>query len=225
MYQSEKGIFTTTLYEQEPAGPASVFSYNIVSDALEGLGDLMAESQNTKANLVAESVITFGVKDFGQQPYQPYSNGYLPLYALMIQGLIEYLMSYSRLIYSTFPNPPASCLRTVSGSVNYEDLGWFVQLIDIAYMIPVTLANGAALYVILRAMQFAKAHKYPSPYGPRKVKYDLKPGQTFPDEWKTQIALNPITLFKDIAKENDFRGKVANIGESGAETALDAVTP
>ena len=95
MYESTRGIFTTTpstLFEQEPVGGASsAFTSPIMTYALQGLSNLMSEGQNTQANLVAESVITFGVKDFYQQPMQR-SDTYLRLYGLMIQGIVEYLV-------------------------------------------------------------------------------------------------------------------------------------
>ena len=95
MYESTKGIFTTTpstLLAHEPTGNAlSVFITPVMTYALQGLGNLMREGQNSQANLVAESVITFGVKDFNQQPEQQ-SDTYLRLYGQMIQGIVEYLV-------------------------------------------------------------------------------------------------------------------------------------
>ena len=95
MYESTRGIFTTTpstLLTLEPAGDAlSVFTSPIMTYVLQGLSNLMSEGQNLQANLVAESVITFGAKDFKQQPDQR-SDTYLRLYGLMIQGIVEYLV-------------------------------------------------------------------------------------------------------------------------------------
>ena len=95
MYESGKGIFTTTpstLLAHEPAGSASsVFTSPVMTYTLQGLSNLMSEGQNSQANLVAESIITFGVKDFNQKPDQR-SDTYLLLCGLMMKGIVEYLV-------------------------------------------------------------------------------------------------------------------------------------
>ena len=84
-YQSSPGIFsaqapTTNFTNAYPA---------LIERVLVGLGGLIQQAQNLQVNLVAESVITFGVKAFRLQPYEQHPQ-YLRLYEAMIQGIIEY---------------------------------------------------------------------------------------------------------------------------------------
>ena len=68
--------------------------------------------------------------------------------------------TYSRLIYSTYPNPPPSCIRTVTGSASYIVLGWFASGDNIGYLMPMTLVNIAALCLLIRALYHAKSGGY-----------------------------------------------------------------
>ena len=61
----------------------------LIAYALVGLAGVISEAQNRQANLVAESVITFGVKSFGL-PSDKQHPKYLELYQSMIQGILEY---------------------------------------------------------------------------------------------------------------------------------------
>jgi hypothetical protein len=84
-YQSAPSIFSSS-------GPKATFATTtpgLMELALGGLGAVIWEGQNIKSNLVAESVITFGVKDFQLQPYEQ-NEKYLRLYEAMIKGIIEY---------------------------------------------------------------------------------------------------------------------------------------
>ena len=63
---------------------------------------IVTESQGMAANMVAESVITSGVKSFGLSPYVQ-NPQYLRLFEAMLQGMIEYQVSVE------------SWLRVVSG--------------------------------------------------------------------------------------------------------------
>ena len=83
-YQSTEHIFTT-------AGltvTSSIALSTHINNALIGLGEIISEGQNSKGNLVAESVFTFGVKSFGVLPQQ--NSLYLQLFGQMIQGILEY---------------------------------------------------------------------------------------------------------------------------------------
>ena len=84
-YQSTRGIFSAT--ELNATSPIA-FS-ELLGHALVGLGEIISEGQNFQANLVAESVITFGVKSFNLPPHQ-LNDTYLRLYEKMIQGILEY---------------------------------------------------------------------------------------------------------------------------------------
>jgi hypothetical protein len=47
------------------------------------------EGQNIQSNLLAESIIAFGINDFHLQPYAR-NETYLRLYEEMINGILEY---------------------------------------------------------------------------------------------------------------------------------------
>ena len=84
-YQSQSRIFSVK-------GSTSVSSATyprLIEKTLVALGGIIAQSQNTQSNLVAESVITFGVKSFRLPPYVQ-DQRYLRLYEAMIQGILEY---------------------------------------------------------------------------------------------------------------------------------------
>jgi len=85
MYQSVPGIFTS----KEPTVTFPNTFPELIERALVALGGIVWEAQNFQTNLVAESVITFGVKAFRLPPYQP-NEQYLRLYEAMIQGIVEY---------------------------------------------------------------------------------------------------------------------------------------
>jgi hypothetical protein len=97
-YQSRSGYFftqnhTTTFANTSP---------EIIQRAIKGLGAVIYESQNTQTNLVAESVITFGVKSYGLPPYNQ-SEKYLQLYEAMFQGILEYEVCPDALLHILFP--------------------------------------------------------------------------------------------------------------------------
>lgn len=86
-YQSIPDTFNST---NSSAVSATQFS-GLIDQPMVALGSLLSEAQTSQANLVAESVFTFGIKSFnlpedGQDPR------YLPLYEAMIQGIIEHLV-------------------------------------------------------------------------------------------------------------------------------------
>jgi len=83
-YQSTERIFTIA----EPTTAAPIAVSTLINNALLGLGEIISEGQNFEANLVAESVFTFGVKSFGVLPQQ--NPLYLQLFERMIQGILEY---------------------------------------------------------------------------------------------------------------------------------------
>ena len=83
----------------------------------------------------------------------------------------------------------------MNGSLNYEVLGWSLKKTDIFALIPITVANGVAFFVLLAAMCLAKrGDKCPSPWDSRPVAYDPEFGEEVPDEWATQIVLDPVTV-------------------------------
>ena len=84
-YQSVLGIFNIN---DSTAINNTTFP-GFIDRAVSGLGDIIWESQDWESNLVAESVFTLGVKDFGQEPYVQ-NEQYLRLFEAMIQGILEY---------------------------------------------------------------------------------------------------------------------------------------
>ena len=102
--------------------------------------------------------------------------------------------TYIRLIYSTVPNPPPSCIRAVTGSVDYEVLGWYVTSANIGFLIPLTIINGAALMALFLAITFAKVVGYLHPLHAREVVYDPNSEEEVPDEWKEKVAFQPTSV-------------------------------
>ncbi len=84
-YHSGPRIFS--LGERTSVSPATY--PRSIERTLVALGSIIQTSQNYQSNLVAESVITFGVKSFGLPPYIQ-NPQYLRLYEAMIQGMLEY---------------------------------------------------------------------------------------------------------------------------------------
>jgi hypothetical protein len=152
MYQSGPRIFSAM--ESIASSPNVIPRF--IDRALVALGGAIWEAQNIQSNLVAESVITFGVKAFHLQPYEQ-NETYLQLYEAMLQGIFEYEATYSRLIYSTFDNPPRSCLRTVNGSVSYLVVGWIATPGNGSFLIPMTIVNVVSLIILLKVMFNAKS--------------------------------------------------------------------
>ena len=96
MYESNKGIFTTTPLTPGPAGSASsAFTSPVMSYTLHGLGNFMWGQNSHTTNLLIESIIAFAVKDFDQWPPNRPSDTYLQLYGLMFKGVVEYLVCVS----------------------------------------------------------------------------------------------------------------------------------
>ena len=91
-YQSAPNIFSSkepnASFANAPLANATP-GLILIEHALGGLGAVIQESQNIQSNLVAESVITFGVKNFKLEPYER-NEKYLRLYEAMIKGILEY---------------------------------------------------------------------------------------------------------------------------------------
>jgi len=172
-YQSLPRIFST---KGSIANSTQVYP-RFIEYALIGLGGVIHQAQNFQANLVAESVITFGIKSFGLPPYQQ-DPKYLELYQSMIQGILEYEVrpfnsfyirvfltvilqtTYLRLIWSTVEGRPDSCSRTVNGTIIYKVIGWAATPAQIGFLIPITLFTIGALAIITMAMTRAKGDAY-----------------------------------------------------------------
>ena len=98
MYQSALNIFTASM---KPTATFPNTFPNFIELALVALSGVVWEGQNVESNLVAESVITFGVKSFNLPPYNK-ADEYLRLYEKMIQGIIEYEVCLVNQFFSSF---------------------------------------------------------------------------------------------------------------------------
>jgi len=214
-YQSTARVFSAgAALSQNASATYSPNAFSVLANySLIGLGGVISEGQNSDSNLVAESVITFGVKSFNLDPYVR-NDQYLRLFEQMIQGIIEYETTYVRLIYSTVDNPPPSCIRAVTGSVDYEVIGWYVTSANIGFLIPLTIINGAALIALFFALTFAKVMGYLHPLHPRGVIYDPESEEEVPDEWKDKVAYQPTTILKE-----RFAGVQDTLVQGGQEVA------
>ena len=106
-------------------------------------------------------------------------------------------MTSLRLIYSTLPNRPSSCNRTVTGQLRYEVYGWFMTKANIGFLIPITIINLGALVALYQAMIIAKAGGYMyHPSHPRPVIYDknVDEGEQVSDEWMHKVSVRPTTV-------------------------------
>jgi len=79
-------------------------------------------------------------------------------------------VTYMRFLYSTMVNPPASCMRTMSGTFSAEVTGWVAKPVHIAFLIPMTILNLASLITVLISIAKAKrgCHKF-DPIDPRPL--------------------------------------------------------
>ena len=67
-----------------------------------------------------------------------------------------------RFLYSTAPAnnfsspPPASCIRTVKGTLSAEVIGWVAKPVHIGFLMPMTILNLASLIMMLISIGWAK---------------------------------------------------------------------
>jgi hypothetical protein len=86
-YTGQSGIFVAQPpipYSQSP-NPVAQLGLQMV----KSVGNVIWEAQSTTSNLVAESIITLGVKAFKEDPYAS-DERYLKLYESMIEGILDY---------------------------------------------------------------------------------------------------------------------------------------
>ena len=106
-------------------------------------------------------------------------------------------VTYLRLLYSTVESRPPSCTRTVTGSVNYQVVGWFVSHANIGFLIPTTIINGAAFVALVIAMwiSWAGGHIF-HPFHPRPVTIaeHVDEQEQVPDEWRDKVIFHPTTV-------------------------------
>ncbi|KAJ2914085.1 hypothetical protein MD484_g6318, partial [Candolleomyces efflorescens] len=154
-YESLLGYFVSrpTTYE-EPSPLRSTF-YRFVEWGLVGLGEVVWETQNWSNNMFAEAVFSAAEKNFNLSTLQRHDI-YLSLYEALIEGILDYQATYSRLIYSIGSNPPQNCLRTVTGPASYSVRGWVVDSFKAGFLLPMTLINLASLLLLLVCLFIGK---------------------------------------------------------------------
>lgn len=84
-YTGQAGIFTA----QAPIASSPSSSPELGLPLVKSLGSVVWEAQSLNSNLVAESIITAGVKSFNLPPDMP-TIEYLRLYEKMIEGIFDY---------------------------------------------------------------------------------------------------------------------------------------
>ncbi|KIJ97281.1 hypothetical protein K443DRAFT_632242 [Laccaria amethystina LaAM-08-1] len=194
MYRSTEDIFTAT-----ETNASSPFRFStLINNAMVGLGQLISDSQNYDANLFVETILDLGLKFFDPPVDLRPPRQYLSLYEQMIQGIIEYEVTYFRLSYIAHnPAPPPSCRNTVTGQLRYEVYGWLMTNANIGFLIPITIINLGALFALYQAMTIAKDGGYVfHPSHPRPVMYDehIDEGEQVPDEWMHKVSIRPTTV-------------------------------
>jgi hypothetical protein len=136
---------------EDPLSVSTNLSTALMRNAIIGIGNVIWGAQDLVANSVAESVITFGVREYNLTV--DLSNyKFLQIYAAMIQGLLEYEATYIRLLSSTdviTTLAPSGCLRDVTGWVEYPVIGWQFRRTTAAYLIPLTIVNLTSLLFFL----------------------------------------------------------------------------
>ncbi|RXW14446.1 hypothetical protein EST38_g11411 [Candolleomyces aberdarensis] len=150
-YESSPGRFKAEKGEGfDLSSPSQIPYPRFIDHTLVGLGNVVREAQSLHSNLVAESVIATGV-NLLNLPRGERHEGYLSLYEAMIEGMLGYEAMYSRLIYSTLPNPPATCMRTVTGSASYIAIGWRIRKgwVQALILIPTIIMTLATLVIYL----------------------------------------------------------------------------
>jgi len=114
---------------------------------------------------------------------------FLPLLMVVPQA------TYARLIYSTFPNRPDSCNRTVTRSVSYMVMGWSADSRTIGFLMPMTLVVLAALVTLLMALLSRKRGGYKfDPLKPEALlsaKLALNAKGNKPVEWEDRVVYRP----------------------------------
>jgi len=145
-YTSNDNLFTTRIVN----GTSSNISTSLLDRTLSAIPHTISEAQALDFNSVAESVITYAIKYYGFNSTYPYVQNdlYLRLYEALIQGMLEYEATYTRMIYSSYEPPPA-CSRIISGTASYEVIGWEAEALTAVYLIPLTLANLSSIIMLL----------------------------------------------------------------------------
>ena len=87
-YHSTTNTFSAA--QSTPESSQNITFSSLLTHALVGLGQVIVESQNYEANLVAESVLTFAYKSFNVSVNAVQPPEFLRLFEQIIQGILEY---------------------------------------------------------------------------------------------------------------------------------------
>lgn len=100
-YMGQPSVFN--FLDQAPISTSPRTYTELLTRSIMALGSNFVEGQTMSANAIAESVITYGVKSLGLQPYVQ-DPQYLRLYEAMIQGILDYEVCITRPLYIFFAN-------------------------------------------------------------------------------------------------------------------------
>ena len=100
-YQSNPGVFSSN-ESISNSTTTSTFS-GVIDNAISALGDIISNSQGGLSNLLAETVFSFGVSSANLMPYVQ-NEGYLQLFAAMIQGVLDYEVCPAKLLLIPSPH-------------------------------------------------------------------------------------------------------------------------
>ncbi|KAF8812670.1 hypothetical protein BYT27DRAFT_7239675 [Phlegmacium glaucopus] len=147
-YNSTEDFFSTT----EPNGGVAPTFPDFIDLAVTNLGSLIQESQSDVSNEAGDSIVTFGMKYFDVSSLTPQELDVitLRLYKLMIEGVLEYLATYSRLLYTS--GAPLECSRIVTGNGTYTVFGWSTGPENIGPIIPLTIINFTSFVIMILAI-------------------------------------------------------------------------
>ena len=170
-YHSTTHVFSTLEGITTSAAPSN-FLLALTEWGRNIVVNLLIIAQNHVNNLVAESVRDLGIQALGVQPP---NDQYLPFYEAMMQGImagkvctanipslpllmVVLQVTSMRFLYSmaTDPLPPASCIRTVDGTMDAEVIGWVAKPVHIAFLMPMTILNLTCLIIALISMARGK---------------------------------------------------------------------
>ncbi|KDQ53327.1 hypothetical protein JAAARDRAFT_39389 [Jaapia argillacea MUCL 33604] len=159
-FVSQTGLFASRGSNSPPPNGNNKI---VIDSAVRAMGELVWNAQWLEFNSVAESIITFGVKDFGVERYAKDEKN-LRLLEDMIQGVLEYEVTYGRLLYALYNTgpdmandgvtAPPYCLRSINGSVSYDVTGWHMSWHNPLYLIPMTIVNLTSLAMLIAAGLF-----------------------------------------------------------------------
>ncbi|EAU93628.2 hypothetical protein CC1G_02858 [Coprinopsis cinerea okayama7 len=217
-YLSEGKLFTSP--ENATSAPSPVYD-GLIEQSLVGLVGVAKDAQSYQSNLVHESVVTVGVKSFDLEPHGR-QDRYLPLLAAMVQGMLEYEVTYSRLLYSTEDIPP-SCIRQIDGLVTYRVIGWEGKLAHIGFLMPMTLVNAASVVFIIIAIASPWKARAPQRHAEEDVPtQEVKPDEKerLLDHYEQEIDYQKMISRRKLATDAEERAITMGLGQLGGTMAV-----